>query len=58
MWCVVERKQGNVVRIIGPFPDVQAAAKWVAEMYTPPLLTSATIEKLVAPDVAAKPDGR
>jgi hypothetical protein len=58
MWIVMERKQGNVTRVIGPFPDVKAAADWVGNKYTPPLLTTATIEKLVDPESAAKPNGR
>lgn len=57
MWCVSERKQGNVVRIIGPFNTAQEAAKWVDESYTKPLMTTATIEKMVSPEAAAKPNG-
>ena len=57
MWCVVERKQGGVVRFIGPFPSAQAAAKWVDEKYTKPLMSTATIEQMVDPDKAAKPNG-
>lgn len=57
MWVVVERKQGNVVRIIGPYNTAQDAAKWVDENYTKPLMTTATIEKLVEPATAAKPNG-
>jgi hypothetical protein len=57
MWCVVERKQGNMTRIIGPFDTAQIAAKWVDESYTPPLGIATTIEKMVAPKDAAKPNG-
>lgn len=57
MWIVAERKQGNVVRVIGPFQTAQEAAKWVDEKYTKPLGTAATIEQMVTPEAAAKPNG-
>lgn len=57
MWCIIERKQDHVIRIIGPFETVQLAAKWVDEKYTRPLMTTATIEQMVFPTDAAKPNG-
>lgn len=54
MWVVTERRQGNVIRIIGPFNTAQDAAKWVDTQYTKPIAVSAVIEKLVSPEDVAQ----